>query len=58
MHTAVYSYSDMETIHFDKGRCILNGAATTPIFDGDLEFNRASLYQMRETKQFTQACDF
>ena len=31
-------------------------AATTSIFDGDLEFNWASLYQMCEAKQCPQAC--
>lgn len=33
-------------------------AATTSVFDGDLEFNRTSLYQMCEAKQCPQACYF
>lgn len=37
---------------------LLKNAVTTSIFDGDLKFNRASLYQMCETKQCPQACYF
>lgn len=31
-------------------------AATTSVLDGNLEFNRTSLHQMREAKQCPQAC--